>query len=97
MTMISWVKEVVLASTTVSVEFSEFVSKAMTLPKQRYAYQKQKPRVTLGKPEPVPPSLREFNCKLCVLLTPAVPESIKQRVLEDADDTMHMSAVENTG
>ena len=94
MTMISWVKDVALGSTTVSVEFSEYVSKAMRLAKEMYEYQRKNPRVTLDKPQPVPPSLREFNCKLCVLLTPAVPESIKQRVLEDADDTMHMSAVE---
>ena len=50
--------------------------------------------MALDKHQPVPPSPREFNCKLCVLLTPAIPESIKQRVLEDADDAIHMSAVE---
>ena len=40
MTLITWVKEVVLVATSVSIPFSDFVSKAIVLVKTRYAYQK---------------------------------------------------------
>ena len=41
----------------------------------------------------IPTSLREYNSKLCVLLIPAIPEKIKQRVMEDVEDTVHLSSV----
>ena len=61
--------------------------------KQRYEHQKANPRETLMRMDPPPESMREYNSKLCVLLMPAVPEEVKQRVLEDVDESLQLSAV----
>ena len=49
MVLIAWVKEVVLAATTVSVEFSDFVAKMMELAKARYEYKRKYPKTAIGK------------------------------------------------
>eukprot|EP00974_Lingulodinium_polyedra_P100682 9751980-Lingulodinium_polyedra.AAC.1 len=89
----TWEKEVVLASTTVSVQFSDFVSKIMEIASDRYNHQKKNPRGKLSKPGPVPESLREYNNKLCVLLLPAIPEEVKTKVLGDVDKTRQISSL----
>ena len=93
MVLFSWVKEVSLASTAVSIQFSDFVSKMMQMASERYNYAKQNPREKLETARPVPEGLREYNSKLCVLLLPAVPETVKHRVLSDAEDSTKISAI----
>eukprot|EP00974_Lingulodinium_polyedra_P100185 9704330-Lingulodinium_polyedra.AAC.1 len=44
MVLFAWVKEVTLASTTVSIQFSDVVSKMMQMASERYNDPKQNPR-----------------------------------------------------
>ena len=92
MILMTWIKEVTLAVTTVSLKFSDFVSKTIDRVKERYDYARRNPRQVLPKME-IPIELREYNSKLCVLLLPAIPEKVKQRVLEDVDDSPQLVAV----
>ena len=75
------------------MDFSDFVAKIMDLAKTRYEFQKKNPRIVLNKTEAIPAPLREYNSKLCICLIPAIPEKIKQRVMEGVEDTMHLSSV----
>ena len=93
MVLHTWQKEVVLAATTVSVGFSDFVLRVMEKVKERYIYQKSNPRSVLPRCDPPPENLRDYNSKLCVLLLPSVPEEVKQKVLEDVDETIQLTAV----
>eukprot|EP00974_Lingulodinium_polyedra_P038004 3643902-Lingulodinium_polyedra.AAC.1 len=67
MVLFAWVKEVILASTTMSIQFSDFVSKMMPMAIERYNYAKQNPREKMETVRPVPEGLREYKGKLCVL------------------------------
>eukprot|EP00974_Lingulodinium_polyedra_P093336 9040295-Lingulodinium_polyedra.AAC.1 len=75
MVLTTWVKEVILASTTVSVQFSDFVSNMMKAAGEWYNFLRRYPREKMPRPEPTPECLREYNNKLCVLLLPAIPEA----------------------
>ena len=93
MVLSTWEKEVVLAPTTVSIQFADFVSERMKVANERYHYPTQNPREKLSRPEPVPESMREYNNKPCVLLLPTAPEEIKSRVLGGVDETRQISSL----
>eukprot|EP00974_Lingulodinium_polyedra_P018228 1763355-Lingulodinium_polyedra.AAC.1 len=65
MVLTTWVNEVVLASTTVSVQFSDYVSRMIRVAGERYNFLRKYPREKLTSPEPTPEDLREYNNKLC--------------------------------
>ena len=93
MILMTWIKEVTLATTTVSIKFSDFVSKTVDKVRERYDHARRNPREALPKMAMPPLELREYNSKLCVLLLPAIPEKVKQRVLEDVDESPQLVAV----
>ena len=88
----TWVKEVVLAATSVSLPFSDFVANMIDVVRTRYTWQRGHPNkelIPLGQP---PEDFRYFNSKLCVLLLPAIPELVKIRVLEDTEEGTQLTA-----
>ena len=89
----TWIKEVVLATTSVSMPFSDFVAGVFDKARTRYVYQKANPRLNMDSAPPPPVNFRGYNSKLCVILLPAVPEDVKVRVLEEVDESAHLTAV----
>ena len=64
----TWVKEVVLAATTVSIAFSDFVSSMLEKARARYVYQKAHPREKVA-PRELPPELSGATTASCVCLS----------------------------
>ena len=89
----TWVKEVALATTTVSLALSDFVSRMFEQARTRYVYQKAHPREKVAPMELPPEHLRSYNSKLCLLLLTAVPEEVKVRVLEEVGESTQLTVV----
>ena len=90
----AWATEVIVVSTTVSHQFSLFVTDVFENTRNRYLWLKRNPRETLRRIGQPPEQWRAYNSRMCVLLLPAIPEDVKHRVLEDVDDSTTLTAVD---
>ena len=75
------------------MNFSDFVTKIMERARARHVYQKANPRVQLAKMDTPVEAILEYNSNMCMILRPAAPEEVKQRVLEDVDECLQLTAV----
>lgn len=76
----NWTKEVHLATSSISVEFSKFTSVCKNSAQQRFQYMNANPsQPKLDYPTP-PDGYEEYNHKLCVLLMPSIQENVKKSV-----------------
>ena len=69
----TWVKEVVLAATTVSITFSDFVSSMIDKTRAQYVDQKGSHQREGDPDGPPPEHLRNYTSTLCMIMLPAIP------------------------
>ena len=65
----TWIKEVVMATTSASMSFSDFVAGVFDKVRTRYVYQKANPRLKMDSAPPPPDKFRGYNSKLCAIVT----------------------------